>query len=68
MAMAAGDVSHRVFVNAQDERDFLGLDEWQSAEAFQKFSGDPKIAEFFGQLFDGQPQVTVWQNLEWIQW
>ena len=68
MAKAAGDLSHKIFLNPQDSRDFLGIDEWQSAEAFQKFASDPKIAEFFGQLFDGPPQVTVWTNSGWNQW
>ena len=68
MAQAAGDISHKVVLNPQDRRDFLGIDEWQSAEAFQKFSSDPKIMEFFGQLFEGQPQVSVWENPGWNQW
>jgi quinol monooxygenase YgiN len=68
MAQAAGDISHKVFLNPQDRRDFVGIDEWQSAEAFQKFSGDPKIMEFFGQLFEGQPQASVWENPGWNQW
>lgn len=68
MAKAAGDLSHKVFLNPQDNRDFLGIDEWQSVEAFQKFASDPKIAEFFSQLFDGPPQVTVWINPGWNQW
>ncbi len=68
MAQAAGDISHKVFLNPQDGRDFLGIDEWQSAEAFQKFSSDPKIMEFFSQLFEGPPQVSVWVNSGWNQW
>ena len=68
MARAAGDISHKVVLNPQDRRDFLGIDEWQSAEAFQKFSSEPKITEFFGQLFEGQPQVSVWENPGWNQW
>lgn len=67
-AKAAGDISHHIYLNAQDSRDFLGIDEWQSAEAFQKFSGNPQIQEFFGQLFEGQPQVTIWTNPGWNQW
>ncbi len=68
MAKAAGDISHRVFLNAQDRRDFLGIDVWKTAEAIQAFSSDPKIVEFFGQLFEGQPQVTIWTDSEWNQW
>ena len=68
MAMAAGDVGHKIYLNAQDPRDFLGIDEWQSAEAFQKFASDPQIQQFFSQLFEGQPEVTIWSATDWNQW
>ena len=68
LAKAAGDISHKVFLNAQDNRDFLGIDEWKSAEAVLAFATDPKIVEFFGQLFEGQPQVTIWTDPGWNQW
>ena len=67
-AQAAGDLSHRVVLNPQDRRDFLGIDEWQSAEAFQQFASNPQIMEFFSQLFDGAPEVSVWVNSGWNQW
>jgi quinol monooxygenase YgiN len=68
MAKAAGDVSHRTFLNPRNQRDFLGIDVWQSAEAFQKFSSDPQIQQFFGQMFDGMPEVTVWSESGWNSW
>jgi quinol monooxygenase YgiN len=68
MALAAGDISHRVFLNPADPADFLGIDEWKSAEAVQAFSGDPRIVDFFGRLFDGQPDVTVWVSSGWNEW
>src|SRR5215472_7043095 len=67
-AQAAGDLSHKIFLNPQDRRDFLGIDEWQSAEAFQQFAGNPQIMEFFSQLFEGQPEVSDWINPGWNQW
>jgi quinol monooxygenase YgiN len=68
MAVQAGDISHRVYLNPQDDRDFLGIDEWQSAEAVQTFSANPQIQEFFGQMFEGQPEVTVWEGSGWNEW
>lgn len=68
MALQAGDVSHRVFLNPADPADFLGIDEWKSVEAVQAFSGDPRIVDFFGQLFDGPPEVTVWVPSGWNEW
>ncbi len=67
-AKAAGDISHRTFLNPADPGAFLGIDEWQSAEAFQAFASNPQIAEFFGGLFDGQPDVTVWMSPGWNEW
>ena len=68
MAIQAGDISHRVYLNPQDARDFLGIDEWQSAEAVAAFSANPQIQEFFGQMFDGMPEVTIWHNPGWNAW
>jgi quinol monooxygenase YgiN len=68
MAIQAGDVSHRVYVNPEDGRDFLGIDEWQSAEAVQTFSANPQIQEFFSQMFSGAPEVTIWEAAGWNEW
>lgn len=68
MALQAGDISHRVYLNPQDGRDFLGIDEWQSAEAVQAFSADPKIRDFFGQMFERAPEVTIWEGSGWNEW
>ena len=68
MAIAAGDISHRVFLDPADPGAFLGIDEWKSVEAVQAFSGDARIVDFFGQLFDGPPDVTVWVPSGWNEW
>src|SRR5216684_2033028 len=68
MARQAGDISHRVFLSAQDDREFLGIDVWQSAEQAQAFAGDPRIQEFFGQLLEGPREVTAWVDPGWNQW
>lgn len=68
MALQAGDLSHRVYLNPQDSYDFLGIDEWQSAEAVQAFSANPQIQEFFSQMFEGTPEVTVWGRAGWNEW
>ena len=68
MALQAGDISHRVYLNPQDARDFLGIDEWKSAQAVQDFSANPQIQEFFSQMFEGAPEVTIWQGSGWNEW
>jgi quinol monooxygenase YgiN len=67
-ARAAGDLSHRTYLDPNDPTRFVGIDVWQSGEAFQAFASDPRIAEFFGGLFDGQPEVTVWVDSGWNAW
>jgi quinol monooxygenase YgiN len=68
MALQAGDISHRVYLNPQDGRYFLGIDEWKSAEAVQTFSANSQIQEFFAQMFEGQPEVTIWEGARWNEW
>lgn len=68
MAKAAGDISHHTHLNPRDRRAFLGIDVWKNQEAFNKFSSDPKIQEFFGQMFEGQPEVAIWEDSGWNSW
>lgn len=68
MARQAGDLTHVVYLNPQDRREFLGIDTWQSAEKAQAFAGSPQIQEFFSQMFDGEPEVKVWAESGWNKW
>ena len=68
MARQAGDISHHVFLNPTDPNDFLGIDVWESAEQAQAFAADPRIQDFFRQLFEGEPEVTAWVDSRWNQW
>lgn len=68
MARQAGDISHAVYLNPMDERDFLGIDVWQSPEQAQAFAGSPQIQEFFGNMFEGEPEVKVWVESGWNRW
>ena len=68
LARQAGDISHHVFLNPMDARDFLGIDVWQTAEQAQAFAADPRIQQFFAQLFEGAPEVTAWVESGWNVW
>ena len=68
MARQAGDISHVVYLNSQDLREFLGVDTWQSAEQAQAFAGSPQIQEFFGRMFEGAPEVKIWSDPGWNKW
>jgi quinol monooxygenase YgiN len=67
-AVAAGDLSHAVYLDPRDRRNFLGIDTWKSAGAFQAFASNPKIQEFFGKMFEGAPEVSVFEDSGWRKW
>jgi quinol monooxygenase YgiN len=67
-AVAAGDLTHAVYLDPRDRRSFLGIDTWKSAEAAQQFAANPKIQEFFAQMFDGPPDVTMFEESGWRRW
>jgi len=67
-AKQAGDITHDVYLDPQDQRAFLGVDTWSSLEGLQKFAGSPQIKDFFGKLFEGEPEVRVWVDSEWNRW
>ena len=67
-AKQAGDITHDVYLDPQDQRAFLGVDTWSSLEGLQKFAGSPQIKDFFGKLFEGEPEVRVWVDSDWNRW
>ena len=67
-AQKAGDLTHAVYLDSKDPRAFFGVDTWSSLEGIQSFSASPQIREFFGKLFDGEPEVRVWVDSDWNQW
>jgi hypothetical protein len=54
-----GGSSHMVFANAEDPREFLAIDRWDSADGLTALQ-DPAVQAEIASLFDGPPQVTVW--------
>ena len=67
-AKRAGDLTHAVYLDPRDPKAFFGVDTWSSLEGIQAFSGSPQIREFFGKLFEGEPEVRVWVDSDWNQW
>ena len=65
MSRTMGAVHHQPFVNPQDPSQFLAVDTWDNMEGLQKFLSSPQVAQEFGKLFDGQPEVTVWGEAGW---
>lgn len=68
MARQAGDISHAVYLDPRDDREFFGVDTWGSAEQAQAFSASPQIQEFFGRMFEGAPEVRIWVDSGWNRW
>jgi hypothetical protein len=52
-------------LNPKDPNEFLAIDTWNNLEGLQKFMGDPKVAEAFGALFDGMPDISIWAESDW---
>ncbi|HEV8468034.1 MAG TPA: hypothetical protein VGR46_00390 [Candidatus Limnocylindria bacterium] len=67
-AKQAGDLTHVVYLDPQDPKAFLGIDTWSTLEGLQKFAASPQIKEFFGKLFEGEPEVRVWVDSDWNKW
>jgi hypothetical protein len=61
-----GATSHHAYLNPQNSKEFLAVDEWDNLEGIQKLYGDPNLAVEFGKLFEGMPQVTVWSESGWL--
>ena len=62
LSRSKGAVSHQPYLNVQNAGEFLAVDVWNNLESLQELYSDPKLAEEFGKLFEGQPQVTIWSD------
>jgi heme-degrading monooxygenase HmoA len=62
-AQANGCIHHRFLAG---DGEVLVVDEWESAEAFQRFFGSNQdIAQMMGEAgVSEEPQVSVWQPLD----
>jgi quinol monooxygenase YgiN len=67
-ALKLGEIHHQVFLNPNDRQQVLMVDQWKTIEAFQQFTSSPEIKGFFGQAFEGQPEVIIWEKSDWMEW
>ena len=65
MTRPMGAIGHKAHLNPQNPKEFLAIDTWNNLEGLQKFMADPKVMESFGQLFEGRPDITVWEEAGW---
>lgn len=65
MTRPMGATSHKAHLNPQDPSQFLAIDGWNNLEGLQKFMSDPKVAEAFGMLFEGTPDISIWAESDW---
>lgn len=63
-----GSVGHLAYLNPENQQDFLAIDFWDNLEAIQQLYSDPALAEEFGKLFDGEPEVVVWASSGWMSY
>jgi hypothetical protein len=62
VAQSQGSIGHQSCLNTQNRREFLAIDIWNNLEGIQKLYADPKIGEAFANMFEGQPQVSIWSE------
>ena len=67
MGKSMGNTSHQAYLNTQNPKEFFAIDVWDNLEAIQKLYSDPKLAEEFGKMFEGMPDITVWKDTGWFQ-
>jgi quinol monooxygenase YgiN len=65
MTRPIGAIGHRPHLNPNDPKEFLAIDTWNNLEGLQKFMGDPQVAEAFGGLFEGMPDISIWAESDW---
>jgi quinol monooxygenase YgiN len=65
MTRPLGAIGHHAYLNPQDRTQFLAVDTWNNLQALQGFLSNPQVAEEFGKLFDGMPDVTIWAESGW---
>jgi hypothetical protein len=65
MTRPMGAIAHRPHLNPQNPTEFLAIDTWNNLEGLQSFMSNPNVAEEFGKLFDGMPDVSVWMETDW---
>jgi hypothetical protein len=61
-ARAAGAIHHRFGVG---DGFVVVVDEWDSAESFQRFFGSPEIAEIMGEMgAQGEPEIVFSESID----
>jgi quinol monooxygenase YgiN len=68
MGKSMGNVGHRAYVNPQNRKEFLAIDVWDNMDGPQKLLADPALGAEFAKLFEGQPEVTMWEDAGWEGW
>ena len=66
-AKGLGAIHHR-FMASADGTEIIVLDEWESAEAFQKFfESSPEVAQIMADTgVTSEPEVTFWHEIDTI--
>ena len=65
MTRPMGAIGHHAYLNPQNRTEFLAVDTWNNLEALQGFMSNPQVAEEFGKLFDGMPDISIWTESGW---
>ena len=67
MTKPMGATGHQPYLSVKNRNEFLAIDVWNNLESLQKLFGDPNFGAQLADFFDGQPDVTVWEDTGWSQ-
>ncbi len=68
MGKSMGNTNHQTFLNVQNGDEFISFDVWDNIEGIQKLYSDPNLGAEFARMFEGQPEVSIWQESGWLQY
>ncbi len=61
-----GHIGHQTQLNMKNRREFLAIDTWDNWDGLQKFLSDPANPGEIVQLFEGEPDITIWVTSGWL--
>jgi quinol monooxygenase YgiN len=64
-----GNLHHQPYLNPENPREFFDVDVWNDDQAgLKKFFSDPGMAKAMGELFEGMPEIKVFEDKGWLSW
>lgn len=64
-----GNVHHQPYLNPENTREFFDIDVWnEDLAGLKKFFSDPGLGKAMSELFEGMPEIKVFEDRGWLRW